>query len=73
MIKHLLDIADGRQVLAEVLDSISDLALEAKWFDTSFVRSTDRQLGAQEEITIAYRVGATIFLGLVFAPPHPPL
>lgn len=37
MIKHLLNIANWRQVLAEVLDSMSDLALKSKWLDTSFV------------------------------------
>jgi hypothetical protein len=48
MVKHLFDIADRRQVLAEILDSISNLALETKWFDTSFVGSTNGKLEAHE-------------------------
>lgn len=33
VIKHLLDVADRRQILAEVFDSVSDLVLHAKRLD----------------------------------------
>lgn len=34
MIKHLLDVADWRQILAEVLDGMTDLSLHLKRLDS---------------------------------------
>ena len=75
MVKHLLNIADGRQILAEILDSVSNLVLHTKRLDAGPERTTGGQLCAQEYRDLAtHRLGAAFFLmTLVFAPPHPPL
>jgi hypothetical protein len=75
MIKHLLNIADWRQIFAEILDSMSDFILHPQRLDAGPERSTDGQLCAGEYRDLAaHRLGTTFFLTtLAFAPPHPPL
>ena len=75
MVKHLLNIADRRQILTKVLDSMSNLVLHSKRLDAGPERTTDGQLRAGQNVNWrAHRLGVTFFLTiLVFAPPHPPL
>lgn len=37
MIKHLLNVADGRQILAQILDGVTDLPLHLERLDTGLI------------------------------------
>jgi len=62
MVKHLLNIADGRQILAEILDSVSNLVLHTKRLDAGPERTTDGQLCANTGTSGSLQTGC----GLLF-------